>query len=131
MTQSSQGFLFVPDVAAWSPPAGLVIPISKSIRRKWGLFGALRHHFRFPAHFGWNWDALNDCLHDLSWLDPQIRHISVVHDGVPFTADSTILREAYLSLLHGLVTENHPENPRWTVVFPVADRAIVDACSSR
>lgn len=32
------------------------------------LFAALAKAFRFPAHFGKNWDALNDCLTDLSWL---------------------------------------------------------------
>lgn len=24
--------------------------------------------FRFPEHFGWNLDALDDCMTDLSWL---------------------------------------------------------------
>jgi hypothetical protein len=29
--------------------------------------------YRFPAYFGHNWDALADCLADLSWLPPPER----------------------------------------------------------
>lgn len=33
------------------------------------LFDACAEIFAFPAYFGRNWDALHDCLADLSWLD--------------------------------------------------------------
>jgi RNAse (barnase) inhibitor barstar len=32
------------------------------------LLGRVAAALRFPAHFGSNWDALHDCLTDLSWL---------------------------------------------------------------
>lgn len=33
-----------------------------------GVFTQLYEHLRLPGYFGWNWDALRDCLQDLSWL---------------------------------------------------------------
>ena len=33
------------------------------------LLEHLAEALRFPDHFGRNWDALRDCLVDLSWLD--------------------------------------------------------------
>ena len=37
-------------------------------RGKSGLLDRFAKALRFPAHFGKNWDALNDCLTDLDWL---------------------------------------------------------------
>jgi RNAse (barnase) inhibitor barstar len=37
-------------------------------RDKAGLLAALAEGLSFPAWFGHNWDALSDCLADLSWL---------------------------------------------------------------
>jgi len=36
---------------------------------KAGLLSALATRLEFPEWFGNNWDALEDCLMDLSWLD--------------------------------------------------------------
>ncbi len=33
------------------------------------LLHALYQSCRFPAYFGFNWDALSDCLSDFSWLE--------------------------------------------------------------
>ncbi|MFF3617204.1 barstar family protein [Streptomyces sp. NPDC002580] len=32
---------------------------------------------RLPGYFGWNWDALSDCLRDLNWL-PADRYVLIV-----------------------------------------------------
>jgi len=34
-----------------------------------GLHAAVARALRFPAHYGRNWDALADCMGDLSWLE--------------------------------------------------------------
>jgi hypothetical protein len=38
-------------------------------RGKHALLSACARGFLFPAGFGGNWDALADCLQDLSWLE--------------------------------------------------------------
>lgn len=39
------------------------------VREKNALLEKLGRALQFPAWFGKNWDALEDCLGDLSWLD--------------------------------------------------------------
>jgi hypothetical protein len=39
------------------------------VRDKSELLARLARDLRFPAWFGANWDALEDCLTDLSWLE--------------------------------------------------------------
>lgn len=39
-----------------------------AVRGKRALLDALARVFMFPDSFGGNWDALADCLQDLSWL---------------------------------------------------------------
>ncbi len=50
--------------------AGLrwVVVDLRRARGKHALLSACARGFMFPANFGGNWDALADCLQDLSWL---------------------------------------------------------------
>ncbi|GAA1854249.1 barstar family protein [Myceligenerans crystallogenes] len=41
---------------------------------------ALNDQFRFPAYFGWNWDAVHDCLGDLSWI-PADRYVVAIENS--------------------------------------------------
>lgn len=47
---------------------GWVVVDLRRARGKHALLSACARGFRFPAGFGGNWDALADCLQDLSWL---------------------------------------------------------------
>ncbi|MGV3628788.1 MAG: barstar family protein [Betaproteobacteria bacterium] len=50
--------------------AGLrwVVVDLRRARGKHAMLSACARGFQFPASFGGNWDALADCLQDLSWL---------------------------------------------------------------
>ena len=39
----------------------------RSVSDKAGLLGEVSNVLLFPPYFGMNWDALSDCLTDLSW----------------------------------------------------------------
>ncbi|MFD9036316.1 barstar family protein [Streptomyces sp. NPDC059567] len=41
------------------------------------VFQEFYEGLRLPDYFGWNWDALSDCLRDLTWL-PADRYVPIV-----------------------------------------------------
>lgn len=43
----------------------------RKMRSEAALFDECAAALQFPAHFGENWDALDECLNDLEWLDGQ------------------------------------------------------------
>jgi hypothetical protein len=48
-----------------------------SVGSKAALLAELADAWDFPAHFGHNWDALNDCLLDLTWI-PAAGYVTVI-----------------------------------------------------
>ena len=61
-----------------------VVRLPRGIRSKHKLFAILADKLRFPTYFGWNWDACEELLRDLSWLPGQ--PIVIVHEDLPFGA---------------------------------------------
>lgn len=53
------------------------------------------HSLWLPGYFGFNWDALYDCLCDLSWIKP--RKIIFVHETLPNLGEDDL--QIYLKLL--------------------------------
>ncbi len=46
---------------------------------KTDLLARIANALRFPAWFGHNWDALSDCLCDLSWLPAEAYRLEFEH----------------------------------------------------
>jgi RNAse (barnase) inhibitor barstar len=82
---------------------------------------ALSRELKFPAYFGNNWDALSDCLRDLSWIKPH-RVILLHEDSPPLEAKDVV---TYLDVLSECVRDwKSGENHELVVVFP---REVPDA----
>jgi RNAse (barnase) inhibitor barstar len=103
-------------------PGDRVVHFKAGLRRKRRLLGVLARGLAFPDWFGWNWDALWDCLTEAADHDPPI---VLVHDGVPFVPGSNA-RRTYLEILRDAVRESK----RLTVVFPVEAKPEVAAALS-
>ncbi|MSQ60866.1 MAG: hypothetical protein EXR36_14810 [Betaproteobacteria bacterium] len=73
----------------------------REIGGKAALMQAAKQVFQLPAYFGENWDALTDCLMDLSWL-PGLRWVLLVEglqrlwteDSESYRMTLEILRDA-------------------------------------
>lgn len=64
------------------PPASArVVRVPSSIASADALFSHLAGALSFPGFFGHNWDALDECLRDLSWLAE--KEVVFLHDGLP------------------------------------------------
>jgi hypothetical protein len=66
------------------------------IKSEDALLEALFVALRFPDYFGGNWNALDECITDLSWLPPG--DVVLIHKDLPL-ADNHASLSVYLSVL--------------------------------
>jgi hypothetical protein len=111
-------FLFSADPAAYRAEGAFVVRIPAKARGKEKLLSVLAAKLRFPSYFGQNWDALEECLRDLSWLSEQMR-VVIVHEAFPFSAAGDSLA-TYQSILADAVAVHRQRGtpPLLEVVFP-------------
>lgn len=81
--------------AANAQATAIIVRVPRGIRSKQKLFAVLGDKLHFPAYFGWNWDALEELLCDLTWLPA--KSAVVVHEDLPFGAGGDH-RETYLEI---------------------------------
>ena len=73
-----------------------VVRIPRGLTNKRRLFAIFVRELDFPSYFGWNWDAFEECLCDLSWLHNQ--GVFIVHQDLPFRPASRD-RANYMAVL--------------------------------
>lgn len=59
--------------------------LAEGITGKFELLNALAAVLCFPDYFGGNWDALEECICDLSWLPPG--DVILSHNDLPLSHD--------------------------------------------
>ena len=88
------------------------------------LLEALNTQLALPSYFGFNWNALSDCLRDLSWI--QESRVVLCHVDVPPLPGAEL--RLYLQVLAEAVASWQPgEGHSLRVIFPEAARHALEA----
>lgn len=103
-----------------SRSAAVLVDVPADLASKQALLSTLATGLNFPDYFGENWDALDECMRDLSWLPTG--HVIVKHADVPLVNDVRSAR-IYLALLADAVRIMSKSDHPITIVFPTRCRA--------
>lgn len=83
------------------------------------LLNALYQVLWLPGYFGFNWDALHDCLTDFSWIGE--RRVVLEHAGLPNIPEAEL--KIYLEILRDAVVDwKDGDSHCFEVVFNGQDR---------
>jgi len=114
MSQSPMQFEFVDDLTGFRAPGSFLARLPGRLFRKDDLLRALASGLKFPGYFGYNWDALEECLNDLSWLG-EGTSVVLLHKHVPLRDDEQ--RRTYCDILRQAMAN---ERTALRVVFPLS-----------
>jgi RNAse (barnase) inhibitor barstar len=117
-----KGFKFINSPQSFISDVDFVIHLSE-INSKEELFKQLSDMLEMPEYFGYNWDAISDCLRDFHWIEQQ--KIVLVHDDLPLLNEHEL--SIYLLVLFEAVQDwKDGEEHSLEVVFPESVRSVVE-----
>ena len=109
-----KGVIFINNPENYNPDSSFVAHIT-NINSKEELFKILNIKLMLPDYFGFNWDALSDCLRDFHWITYQ--DIVLVHDELPTLDEITL--NIYIQVLIDAVNDwKEGEEHYFEIVFP-------------
>lgn len=101
----------------------LFVHIDSSMELADDFLKSIYYLLRLPEHFGYNWDALYDCLRDLSWIS--CRKIIISHDALPRLPEQDL--KIYLEILRDAVLDwKNDEIHDLVVIFKDADKSVIE-----
>jgi hypothetical protein len=110
------------DQAPASGPSTFVALVPAGVCEAPELLKALYERLELPGYFGFNWDALSDCLRDFHWR-PE-REVVLVHEDIPNLPEGEL--RTYLEVLcEALASWGPGETHRLRVVFPPASELVL------
>jgi len=78
-------FILASDSSAFRASDTLVLEVDPRLADKTALFAWFANRLKFPEHFGSNWDAFDESLRDLSWIDQ--RKVVLFHRDLPLASN--------------------------------------------
>jgi RNAse (barnase) inhibitor barstar len=93
---SPTSFEYVSDLTGFRALDWRLVRFTGRLRHKQDLLRALASGLKFPDYFGWNWDALDECLCDLSWLNAPAG-VVLLHKYLPLVNKEQ--RQIYFDIL--------------------------------
>jgi molybdopterin-guanine dinucleotide biosynthesis protein A len=83
----------------------------------------LNKRLSFPGYFGFNWNALSDCMRDFHWVSQ--RHIFLVHEDLPALSNADLMQ--YIEVLdESVLSWKTKKNHSLVVVFPESCRRRIE-----
>jgi hypothetical protein len=73
----------------------LVVRIGSNVGTREQLFDRFSTELGLPDYFGGNWDAFDECMQDLHWVET--KRVVIVHDGIPPPPEDSL--RTYLAVL--------------------------------
>ena len=92
-------FNFFHDPEKYNSADTCVAQIPENVCTKDGILECLYIALSFPSYFGFNWDALFECLRDFSWIKE--RSIVIIHSNVKCIPDDIL--KIYLEVLNDAI----------------------------
>ncbi|MET9426113.1 barstar family protein [Streptomyces sp. NPDC003036] len=65
---------------------------------EFSAFQNLQESLQFPEYFGWNWNAVYDCLRDLQWLSSD-HHVVIIKSAERALSEDDTAREKFFRTL--------------------------------
>lgn len=102
---------------------GAFITHLNGVKSKDQLFMSLYRTLQLPTYFGFNWDALSECLGDFDWIKK--KDIVLIHDELPELDDETL--KLYLQVLNETIKEwRKSDKHSFEVFFPKHSKKILE-----
>lgn len=122
LTPASTRFVFASDPLSIVRPEAHTCLIPSATNAKHDLLAFLATCLQFPKYFGNNWDALADCLGDLSWL--QHKTVILIHPSVPVLDRKDLV--TYLEVLSVAASQHAARGAHeLIIVFPQSKRDVI------
>ncbi|WP_338640930.1 barstar family protein [Burkholderia pyrrocinia] len=119
----ADNFTFTQSLMNFAAGDAFSAKVSGDIRTAPQLFEVLYRELNLPGYFGFNWNALFDCLRDFHWVDEQ--RVVIIHEELPDLVFSEM--KIYLEVLRDAVLDWKPgESHLLQVVFDERDRSKIE-----